>query len=222
LPREPRAPIAILSAARRNALVACFNAGELTKRNGAWHGLLNGKPTSGVTIADLARDGMLTLTTDSRVVSARLTEQGHWYARTLLCENDADMPRKRMTKTSDGSISACCFKRNVSTEHRVPTHFGKVELVLKELFASRLGQIQSIEIKTSKVADQLTAIANVMNTFTANVSQVEVRQSVEERVIKTAFGFHETEAKKSPIAVPAVLDFPLVWLPLWDSDIPCP
>jgi hypothetical protein len=37
---EPRAPIAILSPAKRNALVACFNAGGLHKRDGAWHGHL--------------------------------------------------------------------------------------------------------------------------------------------------------------------------------------
>jgi hypothetical protein len=107
LPREPRALVAILSAAKRSALIACFNAGELTKKNGAWHGLPDGKPTSGVTIADLARDGMLTLSTQARVVSARLTEQGHWFARTLLCDADTDMPPKRMTKTPDGSISTC-------------------------------------------------------------------------------------------------------------------
>jgi hypothetical protein len=107
LPREPRAPVAVLSAARRNALIACFNAGELTKKNGAWHGLPDGQPTSGVTVADLARDGMLTLTTDGRMVSARLTEQGHWFARTLLCDAEADMPRKPMTKASEGSISTC-------------------------------------------------------------------------------------------------------------------
>ena len=93
LPREPRAPVAILSAARRSALIACFNAGGLTKKNGAWHGLPDNKPTSGVTIADLARDGMLTLSTNSRVVSARLTEQGNWFACTLLYDAGADMPR---------------------------------------------------------------------------------------------------------------------------------
>src|ERR1700722_19363832 len=49
LPREPRAPVAILSAARRNALIGCFNVSELTKRIGAWHGLPDVKPTSGVT-----------------------------------------------------------------------------------------------------------------------------------------------------------------------------
>jgi hypothetical protein len=69
--------------------------------------LPDGKPTSGVTIADLARDGMLILRTDSRVVSARLTEQQNLFARTLLLDTDADMPRKRMAKTPDGSISTC-------------------------------------------------------------------------------------------------------------------
>jgi hypothetical protein len=94
LAKQPRAPVEILSAARRSALVACFNAGVLTKKNGAWHGLPDGKPTSGVTIADLARDGMLTLRTDGRVVSARLTEQGQRFARTLLCDADADTVQK--------------------------------------------------------------------------------------------------------------------------------
>jgi hypothetical protein len=83
-PSEPRALIAILSTAKRNALVACFNANGLHKKDGAWHGPPDGKPVSGVTVADLARDGMLTLTTDHRLGSARLTERGNWFARTLL------------------------------------------------------------------------------------------------------------------------------------------
>jgi hypothetical protein len=83
-PSEPRALIAILSSAKRNALVACFNANGLHKKDGAWHGPPDGKPVSGVTVADLARDGMLTLTTDHRLGSARLTERGNWFARTLL------------------------------------------------------------------------------------------------------------------------------------------
>ena len=83
---EPRAPIAILSRAKRNALVACFNAGGLQKKDGAWHGLPGGKPVSGMTTADLARDGMLAVTTNHRFGSARLTERGNWFARTLLCQ----------------------------------------------------------------------------------------------------------------------------------------
>src|ERR1700686_2079076 len=94
LPREPRALVAILSAAKRHALIACFNARGLTKKDGAWRGLPDDKPASGVTIADLARDGMLTLTTDRRVVSARLTERGNWFARTLLSDADTGMGKK--------------------------------------------------------------------------------------------------------------------------------
>jgi hypothetical protein len=84
-PGEPPAPIAILSPAKRNALVACFNAGGLHKKDGAWHGPPGGKPVSGMTTADLVRDGMLTVTTNHR----RLTERGDWFARTLLCDGTA-------------------------------------------------------------------------------------------------------------------------------------
>jgi hypothetical protein len=43
---------------------------------------------SGVTIADLARDGMLTVTKTHRLGSAQLTERGNWFARTLLHDGD--------------------------------------------------------------------------------------------------------------------------------------
>jgi hypothetical protein len=91
--REPRALVATLSFAQRNALIACFNANELKKKDGAWHGLPDGKPTSGTTIADLARDGMLT--SDRGRGWARLTEQGKWFARTLLCDAGAARARNR-------------------------------------------------------------------------------------------------------------------------------
>jgi hypothetical protein len=96
-PVEPRAMIAILSTAKRNALIACINAGGLHKKDGAWHGAADAKPVSGVTVADLARDGMLTLTTDHRLGSARLTERGNWFARTLLHDATAlhDAPAAR-------------------------------------------------------------------------------------------------------------------------------
>ena len=83
-PGERHAPIAELSPSKKSALVACFNAGGLNKKDGAWHGALGGKPISGITTADLARDGMLTVTTNHRSGSARLTERGNWFARTLL------------------------------------------------------------------------------------------------------------------------------------------
>src|SRR5499425_2108782 len=85
-PSEPRPPIAILSPAKRNALVAGFSAGGLHKKGGAWHGPPGGKPVSGMTTADLARDGMLTVTTNHRFGSAQLTERGNWFVRTLLCQ----------------------------------------------------------------------------------------------------------------------------------------
>src|SRR5262245_10949554 len=110
---EPRAPIAILSPAKRNALVACFNAGGLHKKDGAWHGLPGGKPVSGMTTADLARDGMLTVTTNHRFGSARLTERGNWFARTLLCQGttaNSTLPDEREArlplKLSDASVAA--------------------------------------------------------------------------------------------------------------------
>ena len=87
-PGEPRAQIAILSPAKRNALVSCFNAGGLHKKDGAWHAPIGGMALSGVTIADLARDGMLTVTKIDRLGSAQLTERGNWFARTLLCDQE--------------------------------------------------------------------------------------------------------------------------------------
>lgn len=83
-PGERQAPIEELSPSKRSALVACFNAGGLNKKDGAWHGAPGSKPISGMTTADLARDGMLMLTVKDRNGSARLTERGNWFARTLL------------------------------------------------------------------------------------------------------------------------------------------
>ena len=83
-PNERRAPVAVLSPIKQHALTACFNAGELRKQDGAWHGPSSGKPLSGVTVANLARDGMLTVTTNQRMRSAQLTARGNWFARTLL------------------------------------------------------------------------------------------------------------------------------------------
>ena len=83
-PNDAPAPIAKLSIAKRTALLACINAGGLYRKAGAWHGPCGGKPLCGGTIADLARDGMLTLTTVNRLPSAQLTERGKWFGRTLL------------------------------------------------------------------------------------------------------------------------------------------
>jgi len=89
-PNEPRAPISILTPAKRAALMACLNgSGTLEKRRGVWTpssaGLCD-KRISGVTVADLGRDGMLSLTTLGRHASAQLTTRGSWFARTAATE----------------------------------------------------------------------------------------------------------------------------------------
>jgi hypothetical protein len=84
-PEDEPSPVQAPPTSKRSALVACFNAGGLNKKDGAWHGAPGDRPVSGTTTADLARDGMLTVTTKHRNGSARLTERGNWFARTLLC-----------------------------------------------------------------------------------------------------------------------------------------
>jgi hypothetical protein len=83
---EPRAPISILTPAKRAALIACLTGGgTLHKRRGVWTASLADpcdKRISGVTVADLSRDGMLTLTILGRHASAHLTTRGSWFART--------------------------------------------------------------------------------------------------------------------------------------------
>jgi hypothetical protein len=86
---ERRAPTAILSSAKRAALIACLTGGSLHKRCGAWTvscANASDNPISGVTVADLGRDGMLTLTVLRGGGSARLTERGNWFARTVATE----------------------------------------------------------------------------------------------------------------------------------------
>jgi hypothetical protein len=87
---EARAPIDILSPAKRAALIACLNGdGVLHKRYGVWSpscvGTLEAR-IAGVTAADLSRDGMLIVTVIRRSASARLTARGAWFARTAATE----------------------------------------------------------------------------------------------------------------------------------------
>jgi len=79
-----RAPVADLSPTKRSAVIECFNNNGLFKRNGYWWGAPEGKHISGVTVADLARDGIFSVITNLRNSSARLTERGQWFARTLV------------------------------------------------------------------------------------------------------------------------------------------
>jgi hypothetical protein len=79
-----RAPVGLLSLAKRTALIECFNNNGLDKRSGCWCGAPEGKHISGVTVADLARDGMFSVITNRRHGSVRLTQRGQWFARTLI------------------------------------------------------------------------------------------------------------------------------------------
>jgi hypothetical protein len=92
-PNEPSAPTAILSPAKRAALLACLTGGgALLKQRGVWLPESAGsgqKPVFGITVADLSRDGMLTLTVLGRSASARLTIRGSWFARTAAAETVA-------------------------------------------------------------------------------------------------------------------------------------
>jgi hypothetical protein len=81
---KPRAPVVVLSPTKRTAMIECFNNDGLHKRNGYWCGAPEGKHISGVTVADLARDGMFSVMTNLRSRSARLTERGQGLARTLI------------------------------------------------------------------------------------------------------------------------------------------
>jgi|SRR6516165_2064356 hypothetical protein len=93
-PDEPRAPISILTLAQRTALVTCLNGGgRLYKQRGVWTPLLAGpcdKGIAGVTVADLSRDCMLSLTTQGRHASAELTTRGSWFARTAAATEMAE------------------------------------------------------------------------------------------------------------------------------------
>src|SRR5712692_6874967 len=74
---EQRAQTSILSPAKRAALIACLKGdGTLHKRCGVWappSASTCEKHIFGVTVANLAREGMLTLTVVGRSASARLT-----------------------------------------------------------------------------------------------------------------------------------------------------
>src|SRR5947207_27958 len=89
-PDEPRAPTDRLSPTKRAALIACLNGGgSLHKRCGAWAAFsasADDRPISGLTVADLGREGMLTLCRLAGTASARLTARGRWFARTAVAE----------------------------------------------------------------------------------------------------------------------------------------
>ena len=87
--RKRPAPVRILSHAKRQALIECLNSSVLHKIQGSWRGSSD-KTISGVTIADLCRDGMLVVTTNRKISAAQLTERGAWFARALVDLPDAE------------------------------------------------------------------------------------------------------------------------------------
>jgi hypothetical protein len=85
-PDEPRAPTAILSPAKRAALMACLADGTLCKQRGVWtspRDTTSDRRIAGITVADLARDGMLTVNAIDKRAVAQLTVRGSWLARTI-------------------------------------------------------------------------------------------------------------------------------------------
>ena len=81
---ERRAAISLLSPAKQTALIEAFNNNGLQKQKGYWRGSPDSEPISGGTVADLSRDGMLTVTTIRQRGSAQLTERGSGFGRTLI------------------------------------------------------------------------------------------------------------------------------------------
>jgi hypothetical protein len=75
-----------LTPAKRAALIACLiSGGTLHKQRGVWTPASAGpgdRRVAGITVADLSRDGMLTVTVLSKHASAQLTTRGSWFART--------------------------------------------------------------------------------------------------------------------------------------------
>jgi hypothetical protein len=82
--KKRAAPIALLSPAKRMALVECFNSDGLHKQKGCWRASSNGQRISGATVADLSRDGMVKVVVTRHSGLAKLTERGIWFAQSLV------------------------------------------------------------------------------------------------------------------------------------------
>jgi hypothetical protein len=69
--------------------------GTLRKHDGVWIAASarpGDKPIAGVTVADLGREGMLTLTLLGESASAQLTTRGSWFARTAASQSTESRP----------------------------------------------------------------------------------------------------------------------------------
>ena len=96
-PEERRAPVAQLSLTKLKALVICLKeGGVLYKRSGVWTSSREGlgeHRIRGVTVADLSRDGLLSISVADKCSSARLTRRGSWFARTAASDLAAAIPQ---------------------------------------------------------------------------------------------------------------------------------
>jgi hypothetical protein len=81
--RPATAPAIILSQTQRTALAECGKTGRLYKHHGVWRGSSAGTAINGNTIANLARDGYLTVTKNGILASAILTARGGRLAQRL-------------------------------------------------------------------------------------------------------------------------------------------
>ena len=81
-PVDGRRGSAELTASKKRALLACLAGdGALYQYRGTWRGSAGAHDfISGITVADLVRDGLLVLATDAVAAPAQLTLLGKWYA----------------------------------------------------------------------------------------------------------------------------------------------
>jgi hypothetical protein len=86
--REFMTPASVLSSTEQAALAECGKAGALLKQNGVWRGSSVGLAINGNTVANLAREGLLTVEKNGRLGSATLTDLGEKFARALLARAD--------------------------------------------------------------------------------------------------------------------------------------
>jgi hypothetical protein len=98
------APVIVLSPTKRTAVIECFSDKGLHKCNGYWCGGPEGTHISGVTVADLARDGMFFVVINRPLGAIDRT-------RRMVC-TDTDRSCKRSTSARIAVRFTCCIAAN--------------------------------------------------------------------------------------------------------------